>query len=381
MIDFELTDEQKDIQRMARQFVAKEIMPITRELDEKEEHSPEIIEKLFDVGLMNFPIPVEYDGPGLDTLTTMLVTEELNYGCAGIATTVAANSLATYPILIAGTPEQKEKYLSFMCEKPRLAAFGLTEPSVGSDAAGLSTTAVREGDYYRLNGSKCFITNGGVANLYTIFATVDRSKGIKGITAFIVPASTPGISGGKKEHKMGLRCSNTTDVILEDVMVPVENRLGDEGEGFKIAMKTLNKARINVGASATGVARAALDAATSYSKQRIQFGKPISEFQAIQFMLADMAIQIEAARMLVWQAAYMEDRGLPCIKEAAIAKTFASDMAMKVTTDAVQVFGGYGFTREFLVEKYMRDVKIMQIYDGTNQIQRMIIARQILQNA
>jgi alkylation response protein AidB-like acyl-CoA dehydrogenase len=210
---------------------------------------------------------------------------------------------------------------------------------------------------------------------------VDRSRGIKGITAFIVPASTPGISGGKKEHKMGLRCSNTTDVILDDVMVPVGNRLGDEGEGFKIAMKTLNKARINVGASATGVARAAMDAAASYSKQRIQFGKSISEFQAIQFMLADMAIQIEAARMLVWQAAFMEDRGLPCMKEAAIAKTFASDMAMKVTTDAVQVFGGYGFTREFLVEKYMRDVKIMQIYDGTNQIQRMIIARQLLQNA
>lgn len=378
MISFKLTEEQEQIRRLARTFAEKEIIPIAAEYDEKEEIPWHIVEKAHALGLMNRTVPVEYGGQGLDHVTDAIVAEELAYGCLGISGALGANGLALTPILIAGTPEQKEKFLKPFCAKPQLAAFCLTEPNAGSDVASISTTAVRDGDYYVINGRKCFITNGGIAALYTVFATVDKSKGLKGITAFIVPGDTPGISMGRKERKMGDRASHVAEVIFEDVRVPKENVLWSEGQGFKIAMMTLDRTRPIVGAAAVGVARRALEEAIKYSKQRVQFGRPICENQAIQFMLADMATKVEAARMLVWYACWLLDQGLPVSKVGAMAKMYAADVAMSVTVDAVQIFGGYGYMRDYPVEKLMRDAKILQIYEGTNQIQRMVIARNLL---
>lgn len=378
MISFEMTEEQKSIQKLARNFAESEIMPIAHEYDEKEEVPWHVVQKAHELGLMNLNVPEKYGGQGLDHLTAAIIAEELSYACLGIAGSFGANGLALTPILLAGTEEQKEKFLKPFCSKPQLAAFGLTEPDAGSDVGNISTKAVADGGDYVLNGRKCFITNGGIAALYTIFATVDKSMGIKGMCAFIVPGDTPGLSAGTKEKKMGDRASHVGEVILDNVRVPKANMLGNVGDGFKIAMATLDVTRPSVGASAVGVARRAFEEAQKYSKQRIQFGKPIAANQAIQFMLADMAMRIDAARLLVWRACSMLDKGQRITLEGSMAKCFASDVAMSVTVDAVQILGGYGYMRDYPVEKLMRDAKITQIYEGTNQIQRLVIARELL---
>ena len=378
MVGFQLTEEQEQIRRMARSFAEREIIPVAAEYDEKEQVPWGVIEKAHAAGLMNIHVPEKYGGPGLDHVTGAVIAEEVAYGCLGVAGSFGANNLALTPILLAGSEEQKERFLPPFCEKPRLAAFCLTEPGAGSDASRVATTAVREGDAYVINGTKCFITNGGIADLYTVFCTVDRQKGLKGITAIVVPGDTPGLSGGKKEKKMGDRASHVGEVIFDNVRVPVANRLANEGEGFRIAMRTLDVTRPGVGASAVGVARRAFEEALRYSQQREQFGQPIFANQAIQFMLADMAIKIEAARGLVWKACWLLDQGQRASKEGAMAKCFAGDAAMQIAVDAVQVMGGYGYMREYPVEKLVRDAKILQIYEGTNQIQRLVIARELV---
>ncbi len=377
MVDFTLTEEQEAVRKLAREFAVNEMRPVARHYDETEEFPWPIIEKAHELGLINALIPEEYGGVGADKLTECLIAEELFYGCAGMGTSLMANSLALTPIILAGTEEQKQRFLTPFTEKPIMASFCLTEPGAGSDAASLRTRAVRDGDYYILNGTKQFITNGSVASLYVVFATVNPELRHKGIIALVVERDTPGISIGKVEHKMGQRASDTAQVVFEDVRVPVENRLGEEGDGWKIAMRTLDSSRPGIAASAVGIAQAAFEDAVKYATERHQFGQPIANFQAIQFMLADMAIKIETARLAVWKAAWLWDQGRPSAKASSIAKAYATDIAMEVTTDAVQIFGGYGYSREFLVEKYMRDAKLMQIYEGTNQIQRLVIARHI----
>lgn len=377
-MDFNLTPDQLALKKMAQEVVAKEITPYALEMDHNGEMRPGLLRKLDEAGLINLVVPEEFDGPGLDAVTIALIYEEMGKGCAGVATSVAANALASYPVILLGTDEQKKKYFEVI-NNGKLAAFALTEPGAGSDAGAVSTTATKDGeDYYILNGTKCFITNGGIADIFIIFANARKSAGIRGLTAFIVEKGTPGFSVGKEEDKMGIRASNTCELILDNVRIPTANRLGREGEGFKIAMKTLDAARPLVGAVSVGIAQAAFDAAVKYSKEREQFGKPIASFQLVQAMIADMAMAIETARLLVHKACWLKDQGLPFAKEAAMAKCYAGDVAMKVTTDAVQVLGGYGYIKEYPTEKYMRDAKIMQIYEGTNQIQRLVIANQIL---
>lgn len=371
---FSLTAEQVAIQKMAREFTEKEIMPVAAEYDEQEKFPAPVIQKMWETGLVNFTVPEELGGAGLDTLTSCLVTEELGRGCAGITTVAAANSLALYPILISGTEEQKHKFIPPICRTGKFAAFCLTEANAGSDAASVSTNAKQVDGGYILNGSKCFITNGDVADLYVVFATVDKSKGLKGLTAFIIPKSD-GITTGKKEIKLGIRASSTVVVNFDNVFVPAENVLGGVGQGFKVAMQTLDTSRPMIGSLSVGIARGAFETAVKYAKERVQFGQPIASFQMIQAMVADMATSIDAARLLVWRAANMvENKVFPFAKESAMAKMFASDTAMDVTTNAVQILGGYGYSREYPVEKYMRDAKIMQIFEGTNQIQRLVIA-------
>lgn len=381
MIAFDLTDEQTDLQTLAHNFAEKEIRPVAHEYDEEEEVPWGVLEKAAQMGLLSYFIPEKYGGGGvLDSVSQCLVGEEIFWGCAGIGTTINGISLCATPILQSGTEEQKEKFLPIFCdpEKPALGAFALTEPSAGSDPAGLISEAYRDGNDYILNGYKTFITNGGIADVHVVFATVDISQGSKGITAFIIEKDTPGLVTGKKEKKMGIRASHTASLAFEDMRVPEKNRLGEEGEGFSIAMKTLERTRVDTAISAVGLARAAYEYALAYAQERIQFGKPIIHHQAIAFILADMATQIDAARLLCWQAAYLIDQGRPAAKEASMAKAFAADVAMKVTTDAVQVLGGYGYSREFPVEKWMRDAKIMQIYEGTAQIQRLVISRHLM---
>ncbi|BBB92824.1 MAG TPA: acyl-CoA dehydrogenase family protein [Methylomusa anaerophila] len=376
-MDFNFTPDQMALQKMVRDFVAKEITPKALEMDKEGEVPPELWTKLDEAGLLNLTVPAEYDGPGLDALSIALIYEELGKGCAGIATTTAANALASYPLVLLGTDEQKKKVFDVLNDG-KLAAFALTEPGAGSDAGAVATSAVKDGDYYILNGTKCFITNGGIADIYIIFANTRKSAGIRGLTAFIIDRDTPGFSVGKEEEKMGIRASNTCELILDNVRIPASNRIGKEGEGFKIAMKTLDAARPFVGAVSVGLSQTALDLAVKYSKERVQFDKPIASFQLVQAMIADMAMAVEAARLLVYKACWLKDQGLPYSKESAMAKCFAADTAMKVTTDAVQVLGGYGYSKEYPAEKYMRDAKIMQIYEGTNQIQRLVIANNIL---
>ena len=376
-MDFNFTPDQLAFKKVVQEFVAKEITPYALEMDKNNEIRPELIKKLHETGLLNLTVPEEYDGPGIDALSIALIYEELGKGCAGVATSTAANALASYPIVLKGTEEQKKKFFSVMNEG-KLAAFALTEPGAGSDDGGVSTVAVKDGDDYILNGTKAFITNGGLADIFVIFANARKSAGIRGLTAFIVEKGTPGFSAGKKEDKMGIRASNTCELILDNVRVPAANRVGREGEGFKIAMKTLDAARPFVGAVSVGLAQAAFDLAIKYSKERVQFGKPIASFQLVQGMVADIAMQVEAARLMVYKACWMKDQNVPFGKESAIAKCFAADTAMKVTTDVVQILGGYGYSREYPAEKYMRDAKIMQIYEGTNQIQRLVIANNIL---
>jgi acyl-CoA dehydrogenase len=379
MFNLSLSDEQKALRDLARQFTENEIAPIAAEADRKEEYPWELLEKAHAVGLINITVPEEYGGGGLGYFEDCLVAEEIAAGCAGIYSSFVASTLALTPLNVAAAPEQMERLMKPFCAEPALAAFCLTESGAGSDVASVRTRARRDGDSYILNGTKRFITNAGVAKLYTVTATLDPDLRHRGLVVLMVPADTPGVSVGKKEDKMGQRAASTREVIFEDVRVPIENRVREEREGFRLVMETLDKIRAEVAASAVGVGRAAMEAATKYAKEREQFGQPIASFQGIQFMLADMAIKVEAARLLVWQAAWLADRGLRSSYESAIAKCFAADSAMKITTDAVQVFGGYGYIKEYPVEKYMRDAKLLQIYEGTSEIQRLVISRSLLQ--
>jgi acyl-CoA dehydrogenase len=378
MIGFDLTQEQIALQDMARKFATNEIRPKAVEYDHASKFPQDILEKAFALGLMSGFIPEKYGGLGLKALDTCIIEEELGWGCSGIATSMTSNGLALTPILVAGTDEQKRKFVSPFAEKLQYASFCLTEPGAGSDAGGIATTAKKEGDGYVINGRKCFITNGSYASQYTVFASTDRSKGHKGLSAFVVPRSLPGVSVGKKEDKMGQRASDTADVLFEEVKVPAGNLLGKEGEGFKIAMITLDYTRPSIAAFAVGVARAAFELAMQYSKERVQFGVPIAMNQAIHFLLADMAMEIEAARLLTYKGAWVLDQGKRNTKESSFAKAFSADLAMRVTTDAVQIYGGYGYMRDYPVEKLMRDAKLLQIYEGTSQIQRMVIAKEIM---
>ncbi len=379
-MDFNLTDEQTEIVSMARDFVNKEIIPFARKYDEEETFPIEIMNKLRENGLFNLAIPEEYGGPGIDKLSHALIVEELARGCAGITTSVEANSLSSYPIQVGGDEALKRKYLTRLTEGGQFAAFALTEPGAGSDVSGMTTNVKRNQDGYILNGEKCFITNAGYAHFYVVLAKQSLDDGSQSYTALVVERDSPGITVGEKEKKMGLRASNTASVIFDDVFVPLENRIGNEGDGFKIFMKALSFARPMVGAQALGVAQGAYESALEYAKERKQFKKPIANFQSIQFMLADMAMNIAAARLLVQKSVFSLEQGDTSPLNASYAKCFAADTAMKVAEDAVQIFGGYGFIREYPVEKYFRDAKIMQIYEGTNQIQRVIIAKEILSN-
>ncbi|HBZ71024.1 MAG TPA: acyl-CoA dehydrogenase [Deltaproteobacteria bacterium] len=377
-MEFALTDEQLALQATARRFAESEIAPAAAHYDQTGEFPREIIRKAWELGLSSTCIPSEYGGVGLSAVESCLITEEIAWGCSGMGTSIMCNDLGLMPIVIAGTNEQKKEWLSACAESFKLVSFCLSEPEAGSDVAGLQLQCEKDGDAYLLQGTKCWITNGGVADLYTVFATLDRASRHGGICAFIVPTSTPGITIGKKEEKMGQRASDTRVIHFDGVRVPAAQRLGQEGEGFKIAMRTLDRTRPPIGALATGIARRALEESLKYARERKAFGFPIGGFQAVQFMLADMAKDIEAARLLTLQSAWMVDRGLRASKHSSIAKCFATDAAMRITTDAVQIFGGNGYTKEYPVEKLMRDAKLMQIYEGTNQIQRLVIARELL---
>ncbi|MGC8938099.1 MAG: acyl-CoA dehydrogenase family protein [Thermodesulfovibrio sp.] len=378
-MDYFLTEEQRMIKDLARQIAEEHVKPVRAELDETGEFPWEIMNTLAQADMFRVFIPQEYGGLGTGSLELCLVVEELSRVCLGVSTTYAANALGTYPILLFGTEEQKKKYLPDIADGKRLVAFALTEPNAGSDAGGIQTTATKDRDYYILNGRKQWITNGGEAEIYTVIALTDKAKGPRGASAFIVEKGTPGFSFGKKENKMGIRASATRELIFEDCRIPKENLLGKEGMGFIVAMKTLDQSRVGVGAQGVGVAQGAFEEAAKFAKQRIQFGQPVISFQAVQHMLADMAIQIEAARALVYSVARYIDSGAKDItKVSAMAKTFATDVAMKVTVDAVQVMGGSGYMKDYPVEKMMRDAKILQIYEGTNQIQRNVIGQAII---
>ncbi len=378
-VSFALTEEQKELRRLARDFAANEIRPLEAECDAEMRHPVELIAKAHELGLMNLHVPEEFGGPGLPTFEGMLVGEELYWGCSGIGTSITANGLGAGPVIGFGSPEQKARWLPPLIESPILCSFGLSEPGAGSDVAALRTSAVRDGDEYVLNGSKTFITNAGYADWTVVFAKTDPAKGHRGMSAFVVPMDLPGVTIEKHLEKMGQRATDTSAFALHDVRVPVENRLGEEGEGFKIAMATLDFTRPGTAIGAVGVAQAAYEHAREYAKERVTFELPIAMHQAVGFMVADMATEIQASRLLCWQAAWMLDNGMG--REATLyssfAKRFAADTAMKVTTDAVQVLGGYGYIKEYPVEKLMRDAKLFQIYEGTSQIQRLVIAREI----
>jgi acyl-CoA dehydrogenase len=377
MLDFRLSEEQEMIRDMARNFARKEILPKAEHYDHADEFPWPIIKKAQRAGLLSTNVPEAYGGPGLGVLEECLINEELAWACSGIQTAIMLNNLAAWPIILAGSPAQQEQYLTRLTAGGELAVYGLTEPAAGSDVAGIRATAVRQDDGYILNGTKTWITNAPVSAFSAIFAKTDPEARHRGISAFIVDHSWPGVTLSKPIPKMGQHAAWTGEIILEDVHVPVENRLGAEGEGFLIAMKVFDRSRPPVSAAAVGVARRALAEATRYAQERQAFGKPIIAQQAISFMLAEMAINIQAAELLVRQAAWMVDNGQSNVLEAACAKAFAADTAMKATTDAVQVFGGYGYSREYPVEKLMRDAKIYQIYEGTSQIMRVIIGREL----
>ncbi|MBN1485643.1 MAG: acyl-CoA dehydrogenase family protein [Chloroflexia bacterium] len=377
-MSFRLTPELEELQSHARRFAQEEIAPIAAEYDRRGEHPAFIIERAYEEGLINLAVPEAYGGRGLGAMANCIVTEELAAACAGITTTIMVNTLASTPLILFGSEGQMERFLRPLCEKRQLGAFCLTEREAGSDAGNVQTTAILDGDEYIINGVKCFISNGGIASLYTVFGLTDPERGTRSMSGFIVPADLAGIEISKVEDKMGQRASNTAEITFRDVRVPRGNLLGREGRGFSVALATLDHARAGVAALATGLARSALELATDYARERVQFGKPIAELPAIQFMLADMAQWVEASRLLAWQAAWLTDEGLPNNKASAIAKCFASDAAMRVTTDAVQIMGGYGYMRDYGAEKLMRDAKLLQIYEGTNQIQRMVIARNVI---
>ncbi len=378
MVDFELTEEQKLMQKTAHEFAEKEMRPIALEYDKKGTMPWDVVKKAHEIGLDTAFIPEAYGGGGINsTLTHCVVMEELNWGCAGIATGLLGAGLAYLPIIHMGTEEQKKRFLPrFTAPEPRLGALALTEPDAGSDNQAISTTAVKQGNEWVLNGVKRFITNGGIADIHVVFATIDKSLRFMGVRGFVVEHGNPGLKEGKVEDKMGVRASHTSEVILEDCHIPADNMLGaEEGTGFYGAMKTLESSRPLVAAGAVGIARAAYEYALDYSRKRKQFGGPIAKKQAIAFMLADMKTKIDAARLLVHRAAWMLDQDMPMNKEASEAKLFAADMAMDVTTDAVQIMGGAGYMKDEPVEKWMRDAKVFQIWEGTSQIQRLIISR------
>ncbi|HET9074321.1 MAG TPA: acyl-CoA dehydrogenase family protein [Solirubrobacteraceae bacterium] len=373
----QLTDEQKAIREMAHDFAEKEIRPVAWEYDRDGTWPREILEKAWELGLMNSHIPAEYGGPGMGNLDGCLIEEEMGWGCSGIATSLSCNGLAAAPIHIGGSDEQKKQWLGRLTEAPLLASFALTEPNAGSDVSGMKTTATRRGSGYVINGSKCFITNGEYADFYVVFAKTDKEAGHRGISCFVVPRDA-GVIVDKHEDKMGQRASNTATITFNDVEIPAENLIGEENKGFKLAMATLDSTRPGVAAMATGVSRAAMEMAIDYSRERVQFGVPIAMHQAVSFMIADMATKVHLSRLATWHAARMQDAGMRCTLESSHAKRYAADSAMEVTTDAVQVFGGYGFIKEYKVEKLMRDAKILQLYEGTAQIQRLVIARETL---
>lgn len=377
-MDFQLSDEQLALQDTARRFARAEIAPIAAEHDQNGTFPREVMKKAWELGLSTTCVAEEYGGVGLDIFDSCLVTEELAWGCSGITTSIMCNDLGLMPIVLAGSEDQKKEWLGKVSGDFNLVSFALSEPAAGSDVAGLQLLAEKDGDDYVLNGTKCWITNGGEADLFTVFATLDRSTRHKGICAFVVARDTPGLEPGKKEDKMGQRASDTRVIHFDNVRVPASQRLGAESEGFKIAMQTLDRTRPSIGSLAVGIAQRAMDESVEYSKERKAFGFPIGGFQAVQFMLADMAKEIEAARLLTFQSAWMVDQGLRASKNSSIAKCFATDAAMRISTDAVQIFGGNGYTKEYPVEKLMRDAKLMQIYEGTNQIQRLVIARELL---
>lgn len=381
MIGFELSEEQKQIRDTAMKFAKNEMLPVSQEWDEKGEMPFEILKKAWETGLYNTCIPTEYGGAGFSTLDSILITEALAYGCMGMNTAIMANDLALLPIVIGGSDEQKKKFLTPFTEDFKLAAFCLTEPGNGSDAGGLKTHLKENGDHYLLNGNKMWITNAGFADVFVVYCTIDPEKKHKGITAIVLEKGMDGIEIGKPEKKMGHCCSDTRSVTFNNVKVPKENILGGVGEGWSIAMKTLDHSRPMVAASAVGGAQCAMDFAVKYSTERKQFGTPISNMQAIQFMIADMAMNTEAARLLVHKAAWMIDNNQKNTLQASYAKAFAADICMKVTTDAVQIYGGYGYSKEYPVEKLMRDAKLIQIYEGTSQIQRLVISKDIIKNA
>lgn len=377
-LGFDLTPEQRQLKETARRFAVEEIIPKAPQYDEGHTFPTDIARKAWEVGLMNPQIPQEYGGLGLGVLDTCLVDEEINYGCAGISNALGANNLAICPLVIAGNDEQKKRYLGWLSSEPAFAAFAITEPGAGSDVAAMSTTYRKVGDDYVLNGTKHFISNGSVAHWYVAFATRDKNMRHSGISCFVFAADTPGIKRTRMRNKMGQNAADTAEVVFEDVKVPRAGLVGAEGQGFKVAMQTFDRSRPEITSIGIGISQRALDESLKYAKERIAFGQPIASFQAIQFMLADMAIEIEAMRLLTHKAAWLLDQGSPSPIVSSYAKAFGADMAMRITTDAVQIFGGYGYMREYPVEKLMRDAKLLQIYEGTSQIQRIVIARNLL---
>jgi acyl-CoA dehydrogenase len=377
MVDFTLTDEQKALRELAHDFAAKEIRPVAWELDRDGTWPQAIIDKAHEVGLMNTHLPEEYGGPGLSYLDGCIIEEEMSWGCSGVQTSLGANGLASAPVMLGGSEEVKREFCEELVAGPKLASFCLTEPDAGSDVSGMRTRAVRKGDKYVLNGSKCFITNGSYADFFVVYAKTDPEAGHRGISAFLVRKDDTVIVD-KKEDKMGQRASNTATITFNETEVDARYLLGEENKGFKLAMMVLDRTRPGVAAMATGIARAAFEFATTYSKERVQFGVPIAMHQAIQFMIADMATKVHLSRLAVWNSAVLLDQGKRNTLESSHAKRFAADTAMEVATDAVQIYGGYGFIKDYPVEKLMRDAKIMQLYEGTSQIQRLVIARETL---
>lgn len=378
-MDFTLTEEQEMFRRMVRDFATKEIEPVAAECDEKEKFPREIFARMAELGLTGVCIDEEYGGSGGGHLHLIIAIEEIARACAATSVILGADiSLCCHSIYKFGTEEQKRRFVVPLAKGEKIGCFALTEASAGSDAAALETMAVRQDDGYILNGTKIFTTNGDEADIAVVFATVDKSLRSRGIVGFVVERGTPGFSVGKKERKLGIRASSTTELIFEDCFIPLENRLGEEGQGFRLALSIIDSSRAMIAAQAVGIAQAALDASLRYAKQRQQFGQPIADFQAIQWILVDMATAIDAARLLTYRAAYLEDAGLPFLKEAAMSKLFASEVAMTATTKAVQIHGGYGYIKDYPVERYFRDAKITEIYEGTSEVQRLTIARSLL---